>query len=77
MDFIPLEKVKRNIMNELPEDWEECMEDLYGPLETKVEELLERNHHLTMMINSLKDNIISKYGLSEGQALIQKAIGEA
>lgn len=64
-------------MDDLELGWEESMEDLYAPLEVKVEELLERNHELTMLLNSLRDNILVKLGTEEGQKLIKKAIGEA
>jgi hypothetical protein len=77
MYFIPLERTKRGVMDELDSNWEEQMDDLYGPLETKCEELLERNYQLTMQVNSLRDNILSRLGLEEGQELIKKAIGEA
>ena len=77
LDFLPLERTKRGVMDELPDNWEESMEDLYAPLEEKVEELLERNHELTMQLNSLRDNILNELGLEKGQKLVEKAIGEA
>ena len=64
-------------MDDLPNEWEEKMEDLYAPIEDKIDELYERNHELTMQLNSLRDNILSELGLERGQELIKKAIEEA
>ena len=73
--FLPLERVKRNIMEET--NWENEIEDLYLPLEAKVDELLDRNYHLTMQLNALRDAVISRLGLKEGQELVRQTIGEA
>ena len=74
MNFLPLEKVKGQVMEDYThEQVDQWMSDIYTDLDDKIEGILYKNDHLDRQNKALKEMILAKLGTKEGKLLIAKA----
>jgi hypothetical protein len=74
MDFLPLEKVKGQVMEDYTNDQiDHWMSEIYTDLDDKIEGLLYKNDALKKQVMALEEMILAKLGIKEGTLLIAKA----
>lgn len=74
MKSLSLYKAKRNVMDELPKNWEEDIEELYGSLENDIEKVYDRLDTAQRFNKIYVEIILREFGKEKGEQLIEEAI---
>lgn len=67
-------KVKRAVMDELPENWESQIEELYGSLDNDIERLYDNLETAQTFNKVYVEIILREFGKEKGEELINEAI---
>ena len=74
MKSLMLYKAKGMVMNELPENWEKDIEELYGSLEEDIEKVYDRLDTAQKFNQVYVELLLRELGKERGEELIEEAI---